>query len=690
MKKLTLSLILCCIGTLLYAAQTTYTFTSKDWGSKVGTIVTDRKSDGWTSLQSGRAFLNGYDTPQGVTSRGVQITAKESGAAAESVVSFTEVRKLIINYCTNKKAGKGDIVLQIGSNDSIVSPIAAPSSNGDLNREIEISMPTPQTGKIRFTVNCTENSIYINQITIKASNASPSVGGLTKSTFQLVTNTNQIADGDEVMIGVASTEQNYVMGIYNDAISRNNIHALNATYSADRNMLNEVSDAIYTLHITDGENGEVLYTLQDYTAWYLVASGGNPNKGNNNYLTVWDLADSPSYGRFGYWSISIAEDGAATLLNQGSSRSNLLQFNYNGGTPIFACYKDASQTSVALYRRISIPAGDEPYIQPAFVNFGTVLLKGEVATGTTTIEINALNLTEEIRVATKEGSIFHLDKEQIDRDGDLLSISYQVSSTGLYRDTILLSSGSTTAKIPILLRAEKLVSIAEAQQLEDQTMCWLDEVTVTKKYDKYIFVEDSTGSLLLFDGSNLYGKDLSNGDHLTGVSGKTNNYYGNPSINLSASFTSKKGEPCLPTEITNALTEEDACRYIIVRNTTFTDDMQCMVGGTPTPLYALFGALPSVETGTKYDVVAIAYNYNGMVLCPVSVTKTGSALANTLPDSFVWEGGTLLNPQHQRLDVYSANGVLVRSTASDLDTTELSNGIYIVQAGGSAIKLILK
>lgn len=681
MKKTLLFLILGCLSLSFYAAQTTYTFTAKDWSSKVGTVQTDGKTDGWVSKKDGQSFQTGYETPQGIASRGIQVTKKGSGAAAESVIPFTDVRKLTVNYCTNNKAGKGNIVVWIGENDSIVSNIEAPTDNGSINREAEIGLPTPQTGKIRIKVNCTENSIYINQLTIKAANASPSVGGISKTAFQLVTNTNQLSDGDEVMIGVSSATQNYAMGVFNDAVSRNNIHALRATYSADRNTVNEIADAVYTLHTETDATGKVSYMLQDYTDWYIVASGGNPSKGNNNYLTAWDLADSPSYGRFGYWTISISENGTATLLNQGSSRSNLLQFNYNGGTPIFACYATPSQTAVSIYRRITLPADDEPYIQPTFVNFGTALLTQETVSGNITTEINAINLTEDIRASLKDGSTFTLNKNLLDCDGEQLTISYKATETGIYRDTIVLRSGLTTTEVPVLLRVEQLLTIAQACRLEDQTTCWLGEVTITKKYDKYIFIEDNTGSMLLFDGSNLYGKGLENGYRLQGVTGKIQNYYGNPSMNLSASFTSHKGETCPPAEISTALSEEDACRYVIVRNTTFTEDGKCLVGGTPTLLYALFGALPSVTVGTHYDVVGIAYNYNGMVLCPVSVEETGTAVVDVpLSEIFHWEDGILLNPQGVRLNVYSTSGTLLYTTDRDFDTNHWSEGIYIVRA----------
>lgn len=683
MKKLLLSILFCGMGVSFYAAQTTYTFTSKTWASKVGSVVTDGKTDGWTSIEAGQEYVVGRETPQGLNGQGIRIT-KSMNAEAQSVFAFTDVRKLVLNYCTNNKKGKGDIVIWVGDNDSIVTSISAPSDNGGLNREVEIVVPFVQTGKIRMKVKCSENSIYINEITVKASNASPSVGGLTKSSFQLVTNISQLADSDEVMIGVSGSSYNYVMGVYDESVSRNNIHAVRASYSADRNTVNEVAEAVYRLRVvTNAEDGSVSYTLQDYTDWYIVASGGNPNRGNNNYLTVWDMADSPSYGRFGYWTISIADDGAASIVNEGSSRSKMLQYNNNGGTPIFACYENASQTAVTLYRRVSVPADDEAYIQPTFVNFGTALLTAENISDTKSIVVNAINLTADIRASLKDGSVFSLDKTELDRDGDRLSVSYQVSAEGAYKDTIVLSSGSTQVEVPVFLYVNRLLTIAEAKQLEEQSTCYLQEVVVTKKYNKYIFVQDSTGSMLLFDGGNMYGKELSNGYRLQGVTGKFQNYYGNPSVNLSASFTSSKGEECLPAEQATVLTEDDVCRFIIVRNTTFNGDMECLVGGVYVPLYALFGEMPTISEGMCYDVAGIVYNYDGVVLCPVSATEAGTGVDDVkLTEQLQWRDGVLLNPQGLLLRIYSVSGMPVSSSFGDVCTAEWASGTYLICADG--------
>lgn len=690
--KALLLLSFCALAINAFCAQTTYTFTSKAWASKVGTVLTDGKTDGWVAVKDAHAYQQGYDTPQGVTNRGMQVTAKTSGAEALSVVSFNNVRSLRINYCTNNKAGAGTLVFWIGGNDSVVAAVNAPDADGNINRDIELRLPEPQSGKIRFKINCTANSLYINSLNIKADNAGPSVGGLTRDIFRIVTGVEQLQDGDEVMFGVADPEKDYVMGVFDENISRNNIHALHAVYSSDRSSVNEIAEAVYTLQRRhDGGTGTGYFTFRDYTGWYAVASGGNPNNGNNNYLTAWDTVYSPNYGLYGGWDIAIADGGEATLRSLGRSRSSLLQFNPNGTTPIFACYNDFSQTAVALYKREKAPDEGTPYIQTGIINFGTAVLDGTQVSGSRTIEINAANLTDDISVRLKQGSVFAVNTNRIDRDGDFLTVSYTAAATGFYKDTLLLSSGTAVTEMPVLLNVQQRISIAEARLLSDQSTCLLNPLTVTKKYDKYIFVQDATGAMLIFDGSNQYGKDLVNGCILTGVTGKYRNYYGNPTLTPTAAFQSKAGSACLPQEQTVALTEDDACRYIRISNTLFNEEGACMVGGTYVGLHDLFNCNPAVMTDLHYDVEAVVYNYNGIVLCPVSITPSDDTAVRTpaAGTPLRLQAGVLLNPQHQTLCIYGSNGTLLLTTDGDADLSRWQAGLYIARTGNTYLKFIL-
>ena len=621
----------------LFATQTTYTFTKKDWSSKVGTVVTNKITDGWVSDKDAAADNGGgYTDANGLLyGAGVQVSKSYSGAGATSVVSFEKVRKIVVNYCSNNKDGAGYMVFGVGNvKDSI--QITKPSSNGNYNRDVELSFEGEPSGKIQFSMKNTSGSFYINTITIKASNGSPNIAGLTADVFQLVTDVSQLQNGDEVMIGVSGNSHNYIMGLYDEWNSRNNIYAVKGSYSADRQTVNENADAVYTLLIGEKEGGGNYYALMDATDYYLVASGGNPNSGNNNYLTVWDTIYSSNYGWYGTWDITIAANGEASIVNLGKSRSGKLQFNMNGGTPIFACYSEWSMVMPALYRRVTIDDPTAPYLTASLCNFGTVLIQDASVNGQKTIEVNAINLTEEIQASLVNGSVFSLDKTELDRDGELLTVSYSATAVGDYRDTIVFKNSQIELRVSVLLNVDRELTIAEATTLSDLTVCYLNPVVITKKYDKYVFVRDDTGSMLLFDSGNLYAKDRKNGDVLTGVVGKYKNYYGNPDLNLTAQFNYKAGDAALPDVQTTMPDSADVCRYLRFEKVQYNSQKNLVVNGEVLPIYDLFNYQSQgvIQSGIDYTIEGIVYYYNEVVFCPTSIEiYVPTGLAETYADT---------------------------------------------------------
>ena len=525
------------------------------------------------------------------------------------------------------------MVFSVGdTKDSI--QITKPSDGGNYNRDVELAFPGLPTGKIRFEMKNTSGSFYIHTITVKASNGSPNIPGLTADIFQIVTDVNDLTDGDDVIFGVSGTQYNYLMGLYDEYNSRNNIYAIRGVYSTDRQSVNENAAAVYTLLKGELDGGGSYYAFADVDGYFLVASGGNPNNGNNNYLTVWDTVYSNNYGLYGVWTVSIADDGAASVVNLGRSRSGKLQFNPNSGTPVFACYADWTQTKPVLYKRITIDDPAAPYIKAPLCNFGTVLLKENSISGNKTLEINAINLTEDISVTLLHGGVFSVNKTSLDRDGDKLQVSYTASSTGSYRDTLILQSGTAEARINLLLNVDRELTVSQACLLSDLTQCWLNPVVITKKYDRYVFVRDETGSMLLYAGAENYAQDRKNGDILTGVTGQFKNYYGNPEINLNAQFSYTQGDAALPEHLTDKPDSVDVCRYIHLSNVRFQDNNTIIINGQELPVYNLFNnsQLSVVNTTQNYEVEGIVYYYNQVVLCPTDITLSAATATGNISD----------------------------------------------------------
>ena len=125
-----------------------YTFLSKAWTTE---------NDEWTSVQDGYGMGNG----------GVQVTKGASGASATSKTSFTGVTRVLITYCTNKSSGTGDVTVKVGNATKTV----AVNGTGTNQRTMEFDFSdTTPSGVLNFTVECTDNSIYICQITVICAN----------------------------------------------------------------------------------------------------------------------------------------------------------------------------------------------------------------------------------------------------------------------------------------------------------------------------------------------------------------------------------------------------------------------------------------------------------------------------------------------------------------------------------------
>ena len=134
----------------LYAAEVTYTFTSKTWEATCDGVAAN-----WTSKKDGAGF-----------SKGVQATdaSKTDGIVAISPKSFEKVTKVTVAYHTNKKDGAGNINVKIGDNAEISKSVT--NKGGTTSRSLEYTPAENQTGNVVLTVNCTKNSIYVESVSI--------------------------------------------------------------------------------------------------------------------------------------------------------------------------------------------------------------------------------------------------------------------------------------------------------------------------------------------------------------------------------------------------------------------------------------------------------------------------------------------------------------------------------------------
>lgn len=349
LKAALLSAFLLSITLSVFAVSTTYTFCSNKWESKIGIVNMDGKTDGWISNKDATDYNSGYTDINGrLYSAGVGVKTSTSGAGASSCMVFENVKSITVNYCQNSSKGRGCINMKVGEGDAQSFSIEKPkqSGTGVYNRDTTFCF-SEETGNVTFWIDCTENGIYINTITIEAENGSPDNPDVSDNIFWIVTDPAELQDGDLVMFGVSDCSVDEVMGLFDEANSQNNIYSIKAKYDKSHVYVSVKEEAVYSV-----ERYDSLIAFTDIYGYYLVASGGNPNKGNNNYLTIWDKCTSSAYGDYGLWNVTVDVNHDATIKNCGVSRSNIIQYNPNkqNSHAIFACYPDRNYVMPRIYK----------------------------------------------------------------------------------------------------------------------------------------------------------------------------------------------------------------------------------------------------------------------------------------------------------------------------------------------------
>ena len=157
MKKI-LSLLLiaflsCFTNAHAISKSVTYTFGTNSWSATDDNGTTAN----WTSGKDGNAFTE---------NQGVQITTGVSDANATSPIKFSDVTNVVVKYCTNTKKGQGTIHIQVGDNSTMDFTVTKPSSGGTTLKDAQFQPSEPQSGNVKISVDCTENSIYIYSVTV--------------------------------------------------------------------------------------------------------------------------------------------------------------------------------------------------------------------------------------------------------------------------------------------------------------------------------------------------------------------------------------------------------------------------------------------------------------------------------------------------------------------------------------------
>ena len=195
-----------------------------------------------------------------------------------------------------------------------------------------------RSGSVEFSSGDIKQTLTVKQAGKSETPPSPPSG----SEYTLVTDASELVTGDQIIIvnieaskAISTNQKTNNRGAASVSISDNIIYA------------DDLSDDVQIITLEGDED-----------AWNLAVGDGylaNANGSNNKLLTVSGVTANST------WTISVNGDGEASIVAQ-SGDKNILRYNPNNGSPLFACYSTGQQP-VAIFRLSGSSTPAEPVTQ---------------------------------------------------------------------------------------------------------------------------------------------------------------------------------------------------------------------------------------------------------------------------------------------------------------------------------------
>ena len=298
-----------------------------------GTNITWTTTGGELSNQSNTGAtltISDVDATQNITITATQAENNNDDevvyCAQEASIDITVKAQWTITFWTNDNGNKESNSMTVTDGESYTMPDISDEyicTNGhsfagwvdnEADKELDATPNSTQTA----TADQTWYAAWSSSASTK-----------TVDVYQLVTNVTNLAAGDKVWI--TNTTPTVAMGVQNE----NNRGQVTVTKHPTE------SDKIYSTGLpatlTIGKDG-TNYTFHDGTGYLYAASS------SSNYLRK-----QTTNNENGQWSISIANEGIATIKAQGTYTRNWLR--YNDQSDIFSCYA-SGQKDVKIYKLV--------------------------------------------------------------------------------------------------------------------------------------------------------------------------------------------------------------------------------------------------------------------------------------------------------------------------------------------------
>ncbi len=283
--------------------------------------------------------------------------------------------------------------------------------------------------------------------------------------FELVTDASKLADGDVIILAYENEE--------------GKAWAMSTTQNSNNRAANpvEIED---DGTIIPGSSIQQITVEEEYyfnvgDGYLYAASAGS------NWLRTETEPDDNALA-----TISIADNGDATIVFQGANTRNHMRFNTNNGNPMFSCYAESSsiKTLPRIYRKIT---GDTPVLEDAELAYGVEEFTATIGEDN---EFPVLSNPNELPVTYTSSDE---NVATIDEDGNITLVAAgETTITATSDETSEFKAGE--ASYVLVVEGEPV----PAEEVQYQLVTSTDDITS----GKYLIVyAPEDGEAVAFDGS---------------------------------------------------------------------------------------------------------------------------------------------------------------------------------------------
>ena len=440
---------------------------------------------------------------------------------------------------------------------------------------------------VTVTYNPTEVGDHTATLTIKTGDITKEIAlsgkVLAPGKWVLVKDVATLSAGDEIIIAAANAD--YAIG---EAASNNYkgaaITKVGETANADA--------GVTVLKVEATGVAEAPYALKDGSK-YLYAAGPS-----NNYLKA-----QATNNVNGQWAVTITAEGVASIVATKSENRNVMQFNPNNGSPIFACYASASQSALAIYRN------SENVVKP--------VISGDADfTGSTQVTITAQSgLTV----------YYTTDGSDPDNTSTQYTAPFTINATTTVKAIAYDASSNASGVAEMTFTKHDLVDVATAMALAKDKIAYFAEFEVVKVVTGKgnIYIKDASGHGLIYD--NTLAGQLKDGDRVQGFVGISSPYNGLPEAKpvdglKVADLTITSGVAAEPYDFTStAIAEADINKYVVFNDVEIATavsmsnskkEFSLTINGSNVVFYNQFSIEKTLEADKTYDIYGFVSIYN--------------------------------------------------------------------------------